>query len=95
MLPVSDKFVGYAERVAVEMKKQDICVTVDSRGEKIGKKIRDAELQRIPYIVVVGEREEQDGTLSVRERGGVDDGVMSITAFVTRLKEELAKAFAK
>ena len=95
VLPVSDKFVGYAERVAVEMKKQDICVTVDSRGEKIGKKIRDAELQRIPYIVVVGEREEQDGTLSVRERGGVDDGVMDVPAFVTRLKEELAKAFAK
>lgn len=95
VLPVSDKFVGYAERVAVEMKRQDICVTVDSRGEKIGKKIRDAELQRIPYIVVVGEREEQDGTLSVRERGGVDDGVMDVSAFVTRLKEELAKAFAK
>lgn len=95
VLPVSDKFVGYAERVAVEMKKQDISVSVDSRGEKIGKKIRDAELQRIPYIVVVGEREEQDGTLSVRERGGVDDGVMDVPAFVTRLKEELAKAFAK
>ena len=95
VLPVSDKFVGYAERVAVEIRKHDICVTVDSRGEKIGKKIRDAELQRIPYIVVVGEREEQDGTLSVRERGGVDDGVMDVSAFVARLKEELAKAFAK
>lgn len=95
VLPVSDKYIAYAERAAAAMRQHGIRVVVDTRGEKVGKKIRDAELQRTPYIVVVGEREEAGGTLSVRERGGVDVGAMRVSAFVERVEEELARTFAQ
>ena len=68
---------------------------LDTRGEKVGKKIRDAELQRTPYIVVVGEREAGEKTVSVRERGGVDDGSMRVAELIARLEAELSKTFAR
>lgn len=95
VLPVSDKYIEYAERVTAEMREHKLRVSVDTRGEKVGKKIRDAELQRTPYIVVVGEREAGSATLSVRERGGVDVGTMSVAAFIARLETELAEALAE
>lgn len=94
VLPVSDKYVEYSEHVAEELRAHKLRVSVDTRGEKVGKKIRDAELQRTPYIVVVGEREEKDVTVSVRERGGVDVGTMSVAAFVERLETKLSEALA-
>lgn len=95
VLPISDKYIDYAEHVASAMRKHKLRVCVDMRGEKIGKKIRDAELQRAPYIIVVGEREKNSEMLSVRERGGKDLGSMSLPAFIDRLDKELEKALAE
>ena len=95
VLPVSDKYVEYAQEVAAELKTHGLRASIDTRGEKVGKKIRDAELQRTPYIVVVGEREAGEGTVSVRERGGVDDGSMRVAELIARLETELSKTFAR
>ena len=95
VLPVSDKYVEYAQEVAAELKAHGLRASIDTRGEKVGKKIRDAELQRTPYIVVVGEREAGEKTVSVRERGGVDDGSMRVAELVARLETELSKTLAR
>lgn len=87
VLPISDKFSPYAHEVAALLKASDIRASVDDRNEKIGKKIRDTELMKIPYMLVVGEQEMNGGKVAVRKHGEGDKGVMDNAAFVQYLQE--------
>lgn len=88
VVPVSEKFAGYANDVAAEFRDEGFRVEIDHRAEKLGKKIRDAQLEKVPYVFVVGEREVEDRTVSVRKRGGEDLGEMSIREAMEKLVEE-------
>lgn len=90
ILPISEKYVNYAEKVSQLLEINDICGLIDKRNEKTGKKIRDAELNKLPFMLVVGENEEAEGTVSVRKRGEGDLGTMSIEDFITFFKKEAA-----
>ena len=87
VLPISDKFIPYAEEVVALLKSNDVRASVDDRNEKIGKKIRDTELMKIPYMLVVGEQEMNGGKVAVRKHGEGDKGVMDNTAFIQYIKE--------
>ena len=89
VLPVGERFNDYANRVAQELDQQDIRVLVDDRNEKIGRKIRDNELKRIPYMLIVGEKEQDSHTVSVRKQGEGDRGVMDISTFAALLNTEV------
>ena len=91
VLPISEKFNDYAHRVADELSLQDLSVVVDDRNEKIGKKIRETELKRIPYMLIVGEKEAENDEVSVRKHGEGDKGSMKITNFAALLKSEIEK----
>jgi len=90
VLPISEKYVDYAKKVSQFLENHDISGQIDDRNEKTGKKIRDAELNKIPFMLVVGENEEKDGTISVRRRGEGDLGVMNMEDFVSYFKKESA-----
>jgi threonyl-tRNA synthetase len=92
VLPVSDRFNEYAESVASELRAADLRVELDARSEKIGRKIRDAELRKAPYMLIVGEREQQDGSVAVRSRHEGDVGASSVEAFAQNLKGQLYSA---
>ena len=94
VLPISEKFNDYAHTVAKELNKQDVRAIVDDRNEKIGKKIRDNELKRIPYLLIVGEKEAAEGQVSVRKQGEGDKGTMSVSDFAKLMQDEVAAAFA-
>ena len=81
VLPITDRVNEYAERVARELRAAKLRVEVNTRGEKIGAKIRDAQLQKIPFMLVLGDREMEEGTLAVRERSRGDIGAMSLAQF--------------
>lgn len=89
IIPVSEKFNDYAWKVAKQLGENDIRVSVDDRNEKIGRKIRDNELKRIPYMLIVGEKEEQNGEVSVRKQGEGDKGTIKITTFAENLNNEI------
>lgn len=89
ILPISDKFMDYAQAVQKQLKKAGVRVEVDDRQEKIGKKIRDTELMRVPYMLVVGEKEMNENQLSVRRQGKGDLGSQAINAFVEMIREEI------
>ncbi len=89
ILPISDKFMDYANTILQTLKKADIRVEIDDRNEKIGKKIRDTELQKVPYMLVVGEKEMNEESISVRRQGKGDEGIKKMAAFVQELKEEI------
>ncbi|MDO5395898.1 MAG: threonine--tRNA ligase [Bacteroidales bacterium] len=89
VLPISEKFNDYAYDVAKRLNALDVRTIVDDRNEKIGKKIRDNELKRIPYLLVVGEKEAQNDEVSVRKQGEGDKGTMKITTFAEYLTEEV------
>ncbi len=89
ILPVSDKFMDYANSLLQAMKKADIRAEIDDRSEKIGKKIRDNEMLKVPYILVVGEKEMNGNLVSVRRSGKGDEGAMETTAFINSLIEEI------
>ena len=89
ILPISEKYHDYAEKVSQVLKNYDICGPIDHRAETTGRKIRDAEVSKVPYIIIVGEREENDGTVSVRKHGGEDLGSISVDGLVTRITEEI------
>ena len=95
ILPISEKYLDYAENVRKMLDEQAVRATIDQRNEKTGRKIRDAEVSKIPFILIVGEKEATDGTVSVREHGAGDLGVMSIADFVKvvndKIDEELHK----
>ena len=89
ILPISEKFNDYADKVRMELKKYDIRAIVDERNEKIGRKIRDNEMKRIPYMLVVGEKEAENGEVAVRKQGEGDKGVMKIEDFAKNIAEEV------
>lgn len=89
LLPISDKYQSYAEEVAQKLDDRGIRVSIDSRSEKTGKKIRDAELMKTPYMIVVGEKEEAETTLSVRKQGDGDLGSFTIDEFVELVDKEI------
>ncbi|MDD7363843.1 MAG: threonine--tRNA ligase [Peptoniphilus sp.] len=89
VLPISDKFHDYAEKVTDELKANGLRAEFDERNEKIGKKIRDARMQRINYMVIVGEKEESAGNISVRSRSGEERGDVDLSDFIGELKEEI------
>ena len=90
VLPISEKYMDYANKVAAELKKKHVDVTVDSRAEKIGYKIREAQGQKIPYMLVVGQKEQADGTVSVRSRFKGDEGAEDLNVFIANIKAEIA-----
>ena len=90
ILPISDKFMDYANSILQTLKKADIRVEIDDRNEKIGKKIRDTELMRVPYMLVVGEKEMNEGKVSIRRQGKGDLGSKSLEDFTAELKEEIS-----
>ena len=87
ILPISEKFNEYADKVRMELKKYDIRAIVDERNEKIGRKIRDNEMKRIPYMLIVGEKEAENGEVSVRKQGEGDQGSMKIEDFAKNIAE--------
>lgn len=89
VLPISDKYEAYAEKVKAELKKNGVLAEVDNRSEKIGFKIREARLNRLPYMLVVGQQEEVDGTVSVRSRFAGDEGVKPLGDFINQICEEI------
>jgi len=89
ILPISEKYHDYAEKVSKLLKNYDICGPIDHRAETTGRKIRDAEVSKIPYIIIVGEREENDGTISVRKHGGEDLGSIKVDGLIKIIKEEI------
>ena len=91
ILPISDRFNEYAERVSKVLENHDIRALVDDRSEKVGKKIRDAELEKVPYMLILGENEANEGTVSVRRQGEGDLGGMSIEAFAEHIRSEIAE----
>ena len=91
IMPISEKFNDYATEVCEQLKAQDIRAFVDDRNEKIGKKIRDNELKRIPYLLIVGEKEKENGEVSVRKQGGIDLGSKKIATFAADLLAEVEK----
>ena len=93
ILPISEKYADYAKKVSQLLENHDICGLIDDRNEKTGKKIRDAELKKIPFMLVVGENEEQNGTISVRRRGEGDLGEMTVDAFISYFKEQAKPTF--
>ncbi|OCK49886.1 threonine--tRNA ligase [Chryseobacterium sp. CBo1] len=93
ILPISEKYVDYSKKVSQLLENHDISGLIDDRNEKTGKKIRDAELKKIPFMLVVGENEEKDGTISVRRRGEGDLGVMNLEDFVAYFKEASKTGF--
>ena len=89
VLPISDKYMDYAEKVVNELKESGIRVEIDTRAEKIGYKIREARLQKIPYMLVVGAKEEEEGKVSVRSRFLGDEGAKDLGEFITSIKAEI------
>ena len=89
VLPISDKYMDYANKVLDELKEAGIRVEIDTRAEKIGYKIREARLQKIPYMLVVGAKEEEEGKVSVRSRFLGDEGAKDLQEFITSIKAEI------
>ena len=89
VLPISEKYNDYAHKVADYLDANDVRAVVDERNEKIGRKIRDNELKRIPYMLIVGEKEEENEEVSVRKQGEGDKGSMKFTTFVAEIQEEV------
>ena len=89
VLPISEKYMDYAEKVFAQLKEAGIRVEIDNRAEKIGYKIREARLQKVPYMLVVGAKEEEEGKVSVRSRFLGDEGAKDLGEFIVSLKEEI------
>ena len=89
VLPISEKYADYAEKVRAELKKNGVDVTVDNRSEKIGFKIREARMAKLPYMLVVGQQEEEQGLVSVRSRFAGDEGQKPLADFVNQICEEI------
>ncbi len=95
ILPISDKFNSYSQSILEKLKKADIRVELDDRGEKIGKKIRDTELARVPYMLVIGEKEVNENKVSVRRQGKGDAGSVDADELVAKLKAEILNRTAE
>ncbi len=95
VMPISEKFNSYAEEVVAYLKTRDVRANIDDRNEKIGRKIRDNELKRIPFLLIVGEKEQEQGTVSVRVQGEGDKGAMTKEAFADMLTNLVSKEIDK
>ncbi|MEQ3500557.1 threonine--tRNA ligase [Tenacibaculum sp. SSH1-16] len=91
VLPISEKYQKYTEKVLTLLENSEIRALVDNRNEKTGRKIRDAEVSKIPFMVIVGEQEEKDGTVSVRKHGEGDLGTFTIEEFISLIQKEVSK----
>ena len=91
ILPISEKFNDYAQQVVKYFTEQDIRATIDDRNEKIGRKIRDNELKRVPYMVIVGEKEAAEGLVSMRKQGGGEQATMKMEDFAARINSEVSE----
>ena len=89
ILPISEKFNDYAEQVKKELEKYDVRCIIDDRSEKITRKIRDNEMKHIPYMLIVGEKEQTDGTVTVRKQGGINEGSLKIAEFGKKIEAEV------
>ena len=89
VLPISDKYADYAEKIRASLAKEGVDVTADQRSEKIGFKIREAQNKKIPYMLIVGAKEEEDGLVAVRTRSGGDKGQMKLDEFIKHIKEQI------
>ncbi|MBP5514718.1 MAG: threonine--tRNA ligase [Bacteroidaceae bacterium] len=89
VLPISEKFNDYAKQVCKELEAQDVRTVLDDRNEKIGRKIRDNELKRVPYMLIVGEKEQADGTVNFRKQGGGGQGTMTVDEFAKKINDEV------
>jgi threonyl-tRNA synthetase len=95
ILPISEKFNEYAGNVLDFLNNSDICTLIDERNEKIGKKIRDNELKRIPYLLIIGEKEAASNTVAVRKQGEGDMGSMKLEEFVIYINSEIRKEISR
>ena len=95
VLPISDKYMDYAEKVKAALDAENIRAEVDTRSEKIGYKIREAQKNKIPYMLVVGQKEEEEGVVSVRSRFKGDEGQASLDSFIENIKKEIASREAR
>ncbi|MFY0598662.1 MAG: threonine--tRNA ligase [Cyclobacteriaceae bacterium] len=91
ILPISEKYHDYAKELYLNLQEEDIRGILDERDEKIGKKIRDAEVKKIPYMLIVGEKESEEGTVSIREHGKGDKGSMKTSDFISMFKDTISK----
>ena len=91
ILTISEKYEKYARKVLNSLENNEIRALVDNRNETMGKKIRDAEMQKVPYMIIVGEQEELDGRISVRKHGGDDLGTINVESFTSIIREEIKK----
>jgi threonyl-tRNA synthetase len=89
ILPISEKYMDYAKKVQAALEEKDIRVIIDDRSEKTGRKIRDAETRKIPFMLIVGEKEEADGTVAVRKHGNIDNGTMPLADFATLINDAI------
>ena len=94
ILPISEKFNDYAQRVAKYLDSVGVRATLDVRNEKIGRKIRDNEIKRVPYMVIVGEKEAEEGLVSMRKQGGGEQATMTMEEFAKRINDEVAAQLA-
>ena len=95
LLPITDRAADYCAQQAQQLRREGFRVEVDSRNEKIGKKIREATLEKIPYMLVVGDRDMEAGTVSVRTRTGEDLGAMTVAGFTAMLHEVVDQKLKK
>ena len=95
ILPISDKFMDYANTILQTLKKADIRAEIDDRSEKIGRKIRDTEMAKVPYMLVIGEKEMNEGKVAVRRQGKGDLGVKLIDEFVQEISAEIKSRAAE
>jgi threonyl-tRNA synthetase len=95
LLPISDNYNGYAEKISEVLNFSDIRGLVDARSEKVGKKIRDAEMAKIPFMLIIGEKEVKEGLVSVRKRGEGDLGAMSIDKFQSLVEDAVSKELSQ
>src|SRR5882757_1462934 len=91
VLPIADRHLPYAAAVRDQLRAAGLRADLDERQEKIGYKIREAQLQKVPYMLVIGDREQQEGTVSVRTRTGGDQGASPVDAFIASARDEVAR----
>jgi threonyl-tRNA synthetase len=90
LIPIADRHIAYADEVAGRLRQAGLRVEVDRRGERMNAKIRDAQLQKVPYMLVTGDREQEAGQVAVRLRSGDDLGALDLDAFLGRAKQDIA-----
>ena len=95
ILPISEKYNDYAQKVSNQLNNSDIRAGIDDRNEKIGRKIRDSEMKHIPYLLIVGEKEFESNTVSVRRQGEGDQGSMTVDSFAEFIGKEVSEQLAE